>query len=122
MKRVQLLTGLLMVTITLTAQLKEGRIVYERKINMHKGLSAESESMKNMIPEFYISKVELLFNEHETIFRQLPEENDIRETAGETGERMVIRMGGSENEIYMNHSTGKIVEMRELGPRKYIIE
>ena len=122
MKRVQVLVGLLMVTVTMTAQITEGRIVYERKVNMHKGLSAESQSMKNMIPEFSVSKVELLFKGDETIFRQLPEENDIRESAGENGERMIIRMGGGENEIYMNHSTGKLVELRELGPRKYIIE
>ena len=122
MKRIQLLTVCLMTTVTMTAQLKEGRIVYERKINMHKNLSAESQSMKNMIPEFSVSKVELLFNGDETIFRQLPEESDIRESAGEGGERMMIRMGSDDNETYMNHSTGKMVELRELGPRKYIIE
>jgi GLPGLI family protein len=122
MKRVQMQLMFLMITVPMLAQVKEGRIVYERKINMHKGISAENESMKNMIPEFSVSKVELLFNGEETIYKQLPEENDIRESAGETGERMMIRFGGGENEVYKNHTTGRIVELRELGPRKYIIE
>ena len=34
------------------AQVKEGKIIYERKTNMHKRLPPENENMKSMIPEF----------------------------------------------------------------------
>ena len=106
------------------AQMKEGKIVYERKINLHKRIPPEDERMKNMIPEFSMSKVELLFSEYESIYRNLPEEQDIRESAGESenGARIVMRFGGAEDETYRNYQTGRSVEQRELGPRKYIIE
>jgi GLPGLI family protein len=108
---------------SVAAQVKEGSIVYERKINMHKRLGPEQESMKNMIPEFNTSKTQLLFSETESVFKNVKEEEDIRETAGqEGGGRMVMRFGGGENETYKNYATEKLIELRELGPKKYIIE
>ena len=105
------------------AQVKDGKVVYERKVNMHKRLGPEQESMKNMIPEFDVSKVELLFSGNESIFRRIQEEEDIRESAGESGDRQVVRMRfGSDNELYKNYNTQKAIELTELGPRKYIID
>lgn len=103
-----------------TAQVKEGSIIYERKVNMHRRITDESQ--KAMIPEFNISKVQLTFSGNESIFKNLPEDEDIRDKADQDGNRMVIRMGGAENEIYRNYSTEKTTELCELGPRKYIIE
>lgn len=106
------------------SQMKEGKIIYERKINMHKRIPEGDERMKNMIPEFNTSKVQLLFSETQSIYKNLPEEQDIRETAGEGehADRVFIRMGGGDDETYKNYETGKSIEQRELGPRKYIIE
>lgn len=122
MKRVLIITGLSLVTQLCSAQLKEGKIVYERKVNMHKRLTGEQESMRNMVPEFSTFKMQMLFSESESIFKQVEEEQDIREQAENPQEgRMIIRMGGN-NEVYKNYASGKIIELRELGPRKYIIE
>ncbi|MEO5591718.1 MAG: GLPGLI family protein [Chitinophagaceae bacterium] len=104
------------------AQVKEGKIVYERKTNMHKRLPPENENMKAMIPEFNTGKQQLLFAADESIFSSLPDEEDIRDHAGEDGNRINFRMGGGNNETYKNYATEKIVELRELGPKKYIIE
>lgn len=104
------------------SQLREGTIIYERKVNMHKRLTGDQESMKNMVPEFSTFKMQLFFNERESIFKQIEEEQDIRDQAGgPEQERLIIRNGG-ENEVYKNYSSGKIIELRELGPKKYIIE
>ncbi len=122
MKKLLIITGVSLVTQLCFAQLKEGEIVYERKVNMHKRLTGEQESMKNMVPEFTTFKMQLLFSGNESIFKQIQEEEDIREQADGPGEgRMIIRMGG-DNEVYKNYASGKIIELRELGPRKYIIE
>jgi GLPGLI family protein len=78
--------------------------------------------MKNMIPEFSTAKVQLLFSQNESVFKQLEEEKDIRDHAEDADqERVVIRMG-VDNEVYKNYRTGKVIELRELGPKKYIIE
>lgn len=104
------------------AQVKDGKIVYERKANLHKRLGPEQESMKNMIPEFDVSKLELIFSGNESIFRRIQEEEDIRETAGE-GDRQVVRMRfGGDNQLYKNYATFKAYELTELGPKKYVIE
>ena len=122
MKRILIITGVCFFTQVCFSQLKEGKIIYERKINMHKRLKGEQESMKNMVPEFSTFKMQLLFSEDQSIFKQLPEEEDIRDQAGEPQEgRIMVRMGG-DNEVYKNYTTGKIIELRELGPKKYIIE
>lgn len=58
-------------TITI-AQMKEGKISYERKINMHR--SIPDPQMKAMIPEFRTDKFELLFNESASLFRSVVDE------------------------------------------------
>ena len=104
------------------AQVKEGKVIYERKTNMHKRLPPENANMKAMIPEFSTSKQQLVFSGDESIFSSLPDEEDIRDQAGQDGgTRMNIRMGGGNNETYKNYATEKIIELRELGPKKYII-
>jgi GLPGLI family protein len=104
------------------AQVKEGKVIYERKTNMHKRLSPENENMKSMIPEFSTGKQQLLFSGDESIFSAMPDEEDIRDHAGEEGGRVNIRMNSGSSETYKNYATEKIVELRELGPKKYIIE
>jgi hypothetical protein len=73
MKKIQLVLVLLItittVTTSVTAQMKEGKISYERKINMHRNLP--DPQMKSMIPEFRTDKFELIFNEHASLFRSV---------------------------------------------------
>ncbi len=71
MKKIQLAFAFLFVlsTTTLNAQMKEGKISYERKINMHRNIP--DPQMKSMIPEFRTDKFELLFNESASLFRSV---------------------------------------------------
>jgi GLPGLI family protein len=73
MKKIQIVVGLLLaltsITTTVTAQMKEGKISYERKINMHRNLP--DPQMKSMIPEFRTDKFELIFNESVSLFRSV---------------------------------------------------
>lgn len=124
MKRVLLIICAGIVSQLAIGQVKEGKIIYERKLNLHKRLTGEQASMRNMVPEFNTSKVQLVFAENESVSKQLEEEQDIRDEAGEPeGGRRVIRMGGgANNELYKNYAKGQVVELRELGPKKYVIE
>ena len=73
MKKIQLVFGLLIALTSIstkaTAQMKEGKISYERKINMHRNLP--DPQMKSMIPEFRTDKFELIFNESVSLFRSV---------------------------------------------------
>ncbi len=104
------------------AQVKDGKVIYERKTNMYKKLPPENENMKAMIPEFNTGKQQLLFSGDESVYTSLPEEEDIRDQAGQDGTRINMKFSSGSNETYKNYAAQKIVELRELGPKKYIIE
>ena len=103
-------------------QVKEGRIVYERKVDMYRRL--EDPGMKSMIPQFNVTKAELLFSMDESLWRNIKEEEDIRDQAGEDHDRPVVRMrfGGGDDQLYKDYGAQKMIEQREMGPKKYIIE
>jgi len=98
MKKIQLVLGLLIalttVTTSATAQMKEGKISYERKINMHRNLP--DPQMKSMVPEFRTDKFELIFNENVSLFRSVVDEEAPDPFAnaggGGGGMRMSFRM------------------------------
>jgi GLPGLI family protein len=121
MKKI-LLSAIALLTINeLFAQLKEGTIIYERKINMHRQIT--DEQMKAMIPEFRTSKHQLLFSDSTSIYKAVPEDNAPDPFAAGGGGGMVIRMGGSDNaEQYRNYSQAKAIDSRELGAKTYLIE
>ena len=61
MKKITLaLITLMTISTSLMAQVKEGKITYERKTNMHRFIT--DPEMKARIPEFRTDNFELLFN------------------------------------------------------------
>lgn len=54
------------------AQVKEGKLIFERKINMYRMIT--DPEMRARIPEFRTEKFELLFNEQASMFKTIPEE------------------------------------------------
>jgi GLPGLI family protein len=95
MKKIQLLLALLVgLSITAMAQMKEGKISYERKVNMHRSLP--DPQMKSMIPEFRTDKFELLFNESASLYRSVVDDEAPDPFAnaggGGGGMRMSFRM------------------------------
>jgi GLPGLI family protein len=105
---------------TVSAQIKEGTIIYKRKVDIHRRIT--DESTKAMVPQFDTSKLQLIFSGNESIFKKVQEEEDIRDHAGDDGNRIFIKFGGPDNETYKDFANEKITELRELGPKKYIIE
>jgi GLPGLI family protein len=103
------------------AILTEGKVIYQRKIDIYRRLT--DESVKAMMPQFDSSKTELDFSGDESIYKNLKEDADIRDKAGEdNNNRFVVKMGGGDDQTYKNRAAGKMVQQKELGPKKYIIE
>jgi GLPGLI family protein len=122
MKKVFFTLSGLVITTMLVAQVKEGTIVYERKINMHRRIT--DEQTRSFIPEFRTSKHQLLFSDSTSLYKLLPEDEapDPFEGGG-GGQRTVFRMGGGDaGELYKNFVDGKSIEATELGAKQYIIE
>jgi GLPGLI family protein len=120
MKRLLCILSAAFVLQSVSAQVKEGTIVYQRKVDVYRHM--QDENMKAMVPQFDTSKVQLIFSGSASIFKKLPEEKDIRDNAGDNENRIIINMGGPDNETYKDFAAEKITELRELGPKKYIIE
>lgn len=120
MKKVFLALVVLLCLQAVKAQLKEGKITYEQKVDMHRRIPADNQQMKSMIPQFRTAKFELLFGDNQCLFTAVEEAPDLTE---ENNNGVVIRMNmGAENEYYKNFNTKKAVEKRELMQEMYLVE
>lgn len=119
-KILMLLTMISMLVLNSQAQVKEGVITYERKINMHKRI--QDEQMKAMMPEFRVSKHLLMFSDSTSIYKAIPEdESPDPFEGGGGGMRMAFKMPGDGGEIYKNYATGLLIEQNEIFSKTFII-
>jgi GLPGLI family protein len=126
--KIFLLAASLAASAVATAQTTEGTIIYERKINMHKRLPPEAEQFKAMVPEFQTSKMELSFKGNQSLYKPAKvaeDEMPSTEPGGGGGGgfgRMMMRFGGGDGESFKNYETGLATDIRELGPKKYLLD
>jgi GLPGLI family protein len=122
MKKIILILGIIICVAAaqvVFGQTAEGVITYEVKVNIHKSLSPDNQEMKAMMPEFRINKDQLYFNNRESLYKPVEEEEDEQIDNGQ-GMRMVMRR--PQNEIYINQESSKRVMLQELMGKKYVIE
>ncbi len=114
--------AMLVVTIAKSQQ-KEGRVVYERTIQMQVNFAGMNEEMQRMIPKSRTDKFELNFGNNQSLWKQAEQEND-DETFASEGGGMQIRMvaPGSNDVMYNNFETGKRVEKRDLFDKTFIVD
>jgi GLPGLI family protein len=104
----------------LQAQVKEGTVIYERKINMHRTIT--DEQMRAMIPEFRTSKHMLLFSDSVSMYKIVPEDEAPDPFAGGGGgARIIMRGPGDAGELYKNLAQAKSVQASEMGGRNYLV-
>jgi GLPGLI family protein len=118
---IALLVGLF-AFIGANAQMKEGKIVYERKINMWKMIT--DPEMRTRIPEFRTSQLELLFNDQNSLFRSVPEDEApdpfANSGGGERGgQRFAFRM--PETTTYTNIATQMQYESRPMFEKTFLV-
>ncbi len=98
--------------------LQQGVILYEQKVNMHRRI--QNPEMRNMIPEYNITKMQLAFDENASLFKDFEdEEEDVIESGNGA---MQFRMMRPKNEIYQNFTEGSKIEMHEFMGKKYLIK
>ncbi len=120
MKRLFFLVSGFLSLGALHAQLKEGTIIYERKVNMHRTI--QDEQMRAMIPEFRSSKHMLQFSDSVSIYKMVPEDEAPDPFGGGGGGvRMVFRGGADAGELYKNFSQSRSVQSNELAGKNYLI-
>ena len=102
-----------------SAQVKEGKIVFEETIDMHRRIPKENEQMKAMIPQFRTTKFELSFADNRSLYKAAEEEPDLSD---QQGGGVVMRFGGSDNVFYKDFTTQIAIEKRNLMEKEFIVE
>lgn len=104
------------------SQEKEGVITYQQIIKID--TDRFPEEMRSMIPSERKSTNQLIFNEKESIYKALKNEEDInKELSSDNGAQVRFSMrGASENESYSNLETGESIEKTEFFGRVFLVE
>ena len=120
MKKKTLLAIGLVVWLTGLAQQKEGRVIYERAVQMQFQISDQAGS-HNEMQRTRTDRLELNFANDKMSIRQLEDEIE-DENAGGGGGVMIRTIGGGADDVtYCDFRESRRVEAREFFDKKYII-
>ncbi len=123
MKRL-LIASAMLIAIPTLAQVKEGKIVYERTMQMQIRINDDNPAFQNMIPKERKDKFELFFTDGKSLWQPVEDDgqgDDMAFGDASGGMRMVVRMPGSDDITFHNIADSKKVEQRELAGKSYII-
>lgn len=104
------------------AQLKEGRIVYDRVFQLPVRSFNMDPEVAAQIPKSRTDQFELLFSNNQSLWQILP--NAANEGDGNTfsGGGMVMRFAGAGNTVaYSNLEKGTTVSQREIADKNYVV-
>jgi len=124
MKRIVLLLGILVCLTAahvVLAQVTEGVITYEVKVNMHRNLPADRPEMKNIVPEYRTHQEQLIFNASESLYKPI-EQEDEEEGFGDHQGGMRMQIRRPQNEFYVKSGSDLRVALQEFMGKKYLIE
>lgn len=124
MRKVILLGLMALLTMTsVSAQIKEGKLIFERKTNMRKMIT--DPEMRARIPEFRTEKFELIFNDQASMFKTIPDDEAPDPFANSGGDRgggggrFMFKM--PEVNIYTDLNTQLQLEARSMFEKDFLI-
>ncbi|HWB28051.1 MAG TPA: GLPGLI family protein [Chitinophagaceae bacterium] len=123
MKKYVLLTYGLVCAAGIYAQTKQGTIVYERKIDVHRHM--QDEQMKAMVPQFQTANYDLVFKDSITVYKAAPKDDapDPFDNGGGGGAHIVMRFNGPGDDgvLYKNFGSNQQLQESTLDDKKYIV-
>ncbi len=122
MKKALFIMALALVSVTMvSAQMKEGKIVYERKVNMYRSIT--DPEMRARIPEFRTDKFELLFNGQSSLYRTAADDEAPDPFANNGGDRGGQRFNfrGMEATIFTDIAGQTQYEARAFLEKEFLI-
>lgn len=109
-------------------KLKEGKVIYERTIQMQIRFEGMDEEMSRRMPRSRTDNFELLFSGGQSLWQQLPDINEEANTMAGTGpggggQQVIMFRGGpgAGGVTYHHFDEGKRVEQQELNSKNYLI-
>ena len=119
-----MIASALLIAIPSLSQVKEGKIVYERTMQLQIRINDDNPAFQNMIPKERKDKFELFFTEGKSLWQGVEDDSQSDETSfgdNSGGMRMVIRVPGNDDIAFHNITESKKVDQRDLGGKSYII-
>lgn len=113
---------------------QQGKIIYERTVQMQIRIAMNSnggggmndEAIQNMLPKSMTNKFELQFANAQTVWKELDEPNNEPENMsfGAPGGGMVTvkAFGGGDDLTFCDLTSGRKVDQKELGTKKVVVE
>jgi GLPGLI family protein len=121
MKCVRILIGLLILSPAVVAQMKQGRIVYEKKTQLQ--VQIQDPAFQNLIPKERKDRFELLFDNNKTLWRTADEgQDDEMNFDNGSGAQIRIVTPGSNDVLFSDLETSRKVEQREVMTKQFTIE
>lgn len=106
------------------AQMKEGKVIYERTIQMQINIQGMDENVARQLPRTRTDNFELSFTPGKSLWKQLPNVAEEANTFSSGGNTVMIRNTGfgSDDVTYTDFETGKRVDQRELDSKSYLVD
>ena len=104
------------------AQQKEGKVTYERTVQMQIRINDGNEEIQNMLPKTRKDNFELTFGNNQSLWKQA--EKEVEDDNNFGGGGMQIRMigGGNDDVLYNNFDTKSKTEQRDFFEKRFIID
>jgi GLPGLI family protein len=119
MKKI-LVAASLVLSVMAQAQMKEGRIIYERTILLPTRMITANPDIASQIPKSRTDQFELLFGNNQSLWQFLPSANN-EEPGTFSGNGVVMRFGGTNDIAYYNFDKGTRVDQREIMDRSFVV-
>jgi GLPGLI family protein len=121
MKKLLLLTGLLPAFFA-QAQMKEGKVVYERTFQLPVRMFNADPALAAQLPKSRTDQYELLFGNNQSLWQFLPNAASDGDASTFSSGGMVVRFQGANNDVsYFNFEKGTRVDQREVADRSYVV-
>ena len=111
-----------LLALVASGQQKEGKVTYERTIQMQMSFSGMNDEMQRMIPRNRSDKFELVFSNSQSLWRAAEKDNEDESMSGGDGVQVRMIVAGANDVLFTNLDSRTRVEQRELFDKKFIID
>ena len=110
-----------LVSLPALAQVKEGKIIYERTMQLQIQIADNNPAMQNMIPRERKDRYELSFANNKSLWQRMEDAQGDEMNFGGDGAQIRFVMPGSDDITYHSIDEMKKTDQRELGGKTFIV-
>ena len=125
MRKILFTCSLTLSVLFVNAQITEGKISFEEKMNLHKRMEGEAAKFKSMMPEFQSKQMVLFFNAETSLYKD--DETAINNTGGgfkrqdADGNEIEIKMEKPKNTVFTDIKGQENVEQIDFMGRVFLV-